>query len=64
MGVPKGKTSKANRRMNRAARCVIDGPALTICPQCKLPKQAHTVCASCGYYKGRPVINKEAKPAK
>ena len=61
MGVPKGKTSKANRRMNRAARCVITGPALNLCSQCKLPKQAHSVCASCGYYKGRPVLGKDAK---
>jgi len=61
MGVPKGKTSKANRRMNRAARYTIDGPALAVRPQCHALKQPHHACPECGYYKGRPVVVKKAK---
>ncbi len=59
MGVPKGKTSKANRRMNRAARCKIGDPALVECPQCHSLKQPHHACPECGYYKGRPVVEKK-----
>ena len=56
MGVPKGKTSKANRRMNRAGRNAGDNaPVLSICPQCHAYKQPHHACPECGYYKGRPV---------
>ena len=56
MGVPKGKTSKANRRMNRAARYTLDGPSINTCPQCHGFKQPHHACPSCGYYKGRPAV--------
>ena len=63
MGVPKGKTSKSNRRMNRAARYTVDGPALSTCPQCHALKQPHSACSECGYYKGRPalIVNAEKK---
>ena len=61
MGVPKGKTSKANRRMNRAARYTGEAPALSVCPQCHALKQPHHACPECGYYKGRPVVVKKEK---
>ncbi|MBO7668494.1 MAG: 50S ribosomal protein L32 [Firmicutes bacterium] len=61
MGVPKGKTSKANRRMNRAARYTSEAPALSVCPQCHALKQPHHACPECGYYKGRPVVVKKEK---
>ncbi len=61
MGVPKNKTSKANKRMNRAARYTLDGPALSTCPQCHAAKQPHHACSECGYYNGRPVIKIAAK---
>ena len=64
MGVPKRKTSKANKRMNRAQRCVVEGATVVLCPQCKSYKQPHAVCGTCGYYKGRPVINMDAAVAK
>ena len=60
MGVPKNKTSKANRRMNRAGRYAhVTAPALSLCPQCHSYKQAHHACPVGGYYKGRPVIAKD-----
>ena len=61
MGVPKGKTSKANRRMNRAARYTSEAPTLSVCPQCHALKQPHHACPECGYYKGRPVVVKKEK---
>ncbi|MEG1501567.1 MAG: 50S ribosomal protein L32 [Clostridiales bacterium] len=60
MGVPKGKTSKANKRMNRAARYTLGGPAISTCPQCHALKQPHCACPECGYYKDRLVIAKAA----
>ncbi len=59
MGVPKGKTSKANRRMNRANYKLTD-PGLSTCPQCHALKQPHHACPECGYYKGRPAVVKAA----
>jgi len=61
MGVPKGKTSKANRRMNRAGNSNVASPALATCPQCHAIKQPHTACPECGYYKGRPAVAKNDK---
>ncbi|MBR5429903.1 MAG: 50S ribosomal protein L32 [Firmicutes bacterium] len=61
MGVPKGKTSKANRRMNRAARYTSEAPALSVCPQCHALKQPHHACPECGYYNGRAVVVKKEK---
>ncbi len=59
MGVPKGKTSKANKRSRRATQ-KLTAPGTTICPQCHGLKMPHRACTECGYYKGRPVVAKEA----
>lgn len=61
MGVPKNKTSKANKRMNRAARYTLGGPALSSCPQCHGVKQPHSACPECGFYKGRKVAKEAEK---
>ena len=61
MGVPKCKTSKANRRMNRGSRCVLSAQALSECPQCHALKKPHHVCPECGYYDGEPVVIKKVK---
>ena len=37
---------------------------LTACPKCGKPVLAHTVCQSCGYYKGREVFDVLAKLTK
>ncbi|MCR6546294.1 50S ribosomal protein L32 [Dehalobacterium formicoaceticum] len=57
MGVPKGKTSKANKRMRRATQ-KISAPSLSECPQCHAFKSPHHVCPECGYYKGKEVVSK------
>ena len=58
MAVPKKKTSKSKRDMRRAH----DGltpPGVSLCPQCKEPKQPHRACPSCGSYKGKDVLGSE-----
>ncbi len=59
MPVPKRKTSRAVRDSRRANNNNIAVPTLTECPQCHQPKAPHRVCPSCGYYKGREVVETE-----
>jgi len=57
MGVPKRKTSKANKRSRRAMdKIVIAGFAK--CPHCQALILQHHVCSECGYYNGRAVVAK------
>lgn len=58
MAVPKKKTSKA-RRDTRRAHDALTAPGISVCPQCKEPKQPHRVCPSCGTYKGKEIIGTE-----
>lgn len=58
MAVPKKKTSKS-RRDTRRAHDALTAPGVSICPQCKEPKQSHRVCPSCGTYKGKEVVSTE-----
>ena len=37
-----------------------DGGHFCECPQCHALKQPHHACSECGYYRGRPVVAKEA----
>ena len=55
MAVPKQRTSKA-RRDKRRAHHGLTAPPRSICPQCKEPKLPHRVCANCGTYRGREVV--------
>ena len=55
MAVPKRKTSKAKRNKRRS-HDHLSKPATSTCPQCGAPKRPHHVCASCGTYKGRTII--------
>ncbi|MCS7009594.1 MAG: 50S ribosomal protein L32 [Chthoniobacterales bacterium] len=59
MAVPKRKKSKMRSRMRRAANRW--RPAqLSKCPQCGEMNVPHTACPSCGFYKGRQVLDVEA----
>ena len=55
MAVPKKKSSKSRRNMRRS-HLKLDGATAVKCPQCTDPVKPHTVCKSCGYYKGKQVI--------
>ncbi len=59
MAVPKKKTSKSKRDMRRSHDALL-APGVSVCPECKEPKMPHRVCASCGSYKGRVVVETEA----
>lgn len=54
MAVPKRRTSPA-RRNKRRAHDRLKLTAVADCPQCGNPKQAFTVCGTCGFYKKREV---------
>ena len=64
MAVPKRRKSKAMRDHRRAQwmRSVAI-PNATTCPRCQEPRIAHRVCANCGYYGDRKVIDTEDKSA-
>lgn len=53
--VPKKKTSKA-KRDSRRSHHALSAPNLVSCAQCGEPKLSHTVCMSCGSYKGKTII--------
>lgn len=55
MPVPKRKTGRSVSR-SRKAHDSLENPAQSVCPQCHQPKQPHHVCPSCGYYKGKEVV--------
>ena len=60
MPVPPKRLSKARTRTRRAHHA-LTAPMLTVCPQCKKPTRPHMACPSCGYYRGRDVLNMKAK---
>ena len=60
MAVPKRKLSRARRDKRRSSVWKLEMPTLAKCPQCGEWKVPHKVCGSCGFYKGREVIKKEA----
>ena len=55
MAVPKRRTSRA-RRDKRRAHDAMTTPPRSNCPQCGEPKLPHRVCANCGMYRGREVV--------
>ena len=55
MAVPKFKTSHAKKNMRRS-HDFLTAPVNSICPNCKEVKRPHTICESCGHYKGHQVI--------
>ncbi len=56
MAVPKRKTSKSKRDMRRTHKKTA-AIGITTCNQCGEPKLPHRLCASCGTYKGRELID-------
>jgi large subunit ribosomal protein L32 len=55
MAVPKKKISKSRRNMRRSHDS-LKGAAYEECSECGELKRPHHVCASCGQYKGREVL--------
>lgn len=53
--VPKKKTSKSSRDARRSHHALTP-PTLVKCTWCKAMKPPHQVCAECGTYAGRQVV--------
>lgn len=64
MAVPKGKVSRARRNSRNSANFKASAPTLVECPNCHEMKMPHRVCAKCGYYKGKKVVETEKKEKK
>lgn len=60
MANPKRRHSKA-RRDRRRAHDFLSRPGVSICTNCGEAKLPHRVCKSCGYYRGREVIEGSEK---
>ena len=58
MAVSKRKKSKSKRDKRRTHQ-KISAPNLANCPECGEAKLPHHACPSCGYYKGRKVVDTE-----
>lgn len=53
-----------SHRNNRRSHHALDGARIIVCSNCKNPTKMHTMCANCGYYKGRQVIDVAKKAVK
>lgn len=56
MAQPKQRHTK-NRRNRRRMHIFLANPGKAVCPKCGKAVLAHTVCHSCGYYKGVEAID-------
>lgn len=58
MATPKSRVSHA-RTHKRKAQWLgeLTEPSLTACPHCGETIQTYRACPSCGYYKGRQIVN-------
>jgi len=61
--LPKRRHSKTRGRKRRT-HWKIAKTNLIACPQCKQPKLPHKICAICGFYAGRQVIEIKIKEKK
>ena len=63
MPVPKYRTSASKRNMRRSHHA-LQTPAMSICSNCGNMKRPHIACSSCGFYKGKQVLEtKQASTA-
>jgi large subunit ribosomal protein L32 len=61
--LPKRKLSKG-RRDRRRSQDALKAKNLVACSNCGEMRLPHTVCPSCGFYKGREIITIEKESAK
>ena len=54
--LPKRKISKG-RRNRRRAHDAIGVPKLITCSNCQAKMLPHRVCTTCGYYRGRQIVD-------
>ena len=56
MAVPKRKLSRSRTRHRKAQWLKTSAATYATCPRCKAPTRPHAVCATCGSYAGRVVV--------
>jgi len=61
--LPKRKLSKG-RRDRRRSQDALKAKNLVICSNCGEMRLPHTVCPSCGFYKGREIVSVEKESSK
>ena len=59
MAVPKVRTSRS-RRNTRRAHHFLRARGYSPCPNCQAVRLPHSVCLSCGFYRGRQVMKGES----
>ncbi len=59
MAVPKRKLSRSRTRHRKAQWLKTSKPTTSTCPRCKANKRPHVVCAECGTYDGKAVLDVE-----
>ena len=60
MSVPKKKISRTRTRSRRSHHALA-AVAVTKCVQCGYAKLPHRVCSHCGFYRGKNVLNLQAR---
>jgi large subunit ribosomal protein L32 len=58
MAVPKSKVTKS-RRNQRRSHDALPANTYSECPNCGELKRPHHLCAACGHYDGREVVELE-----
>ncbi|MDE0300006.1 MAG: 50S ribosomal protein L32 [Candidatus Poribacteria bacterium] len=63
MAHPKRRTSKSKKKMRRSHHALRGFPFFNFptCPNCAETIMSHRMCPSCGYYKGRPIVEEAAE---
>ncbi|HSR89336.1 MAG TPA: 50S ribosomal protein L32 [Candidatus Udaeobacter sp.] len=56
MGLPGHRRTSGDKRRNSANKALKEA-TFHACPKCKKPVRPHRVCAFCGTYKGKAVLN-------
>jgi len=57
MAVPKKKKGKSKTASRKAANSKLKVNSVAYCSRCGAPKLPHRICAECGYYKNRQVLD-------
>jgi large subunit ribosomal protein L32 len=61
MAVPKKRSSRSVRDMRRAHHALEANSAVEPCPNCGEVKLRHHMCESCGNYRGKVVVERQAE---
>ncbi len=54
--LPKRRVS-SGRRDRRRAHDALKARNIVVCPNCGEPRLPHRVCANCGHYQGREILD-------